>query len=257
MKKAFAVRFSVLCVAALCLAGFGVGVPAVMAAAGSGPGAGDATGAGVTSATGAGVTSATGAGAGVPADWPAAKASAMQAENQMRAAATGRPVVAPAGTEVSGTGVSGEGASGTGAAGSGPEPQSAAVSAAESAPRAAYTAGILPLTSGGPFNSSQFLGTNLWNGPVRGHWEVVQAGGVPLDKALGAASPTQAGVFVSTQSADPSAATAPVVRGVLAPSAAPAGTFTVKSVTGDILTLTVSGSSTLYHFDVVARRFVG
>jgi hypothetical protein len=204
MKLVIAAGFS-----ALCLAGAGAGVPRVMAAVRP-----------------------------APAGWPAAKAAAMANENNLRAAAAGRPVVAPGGT------------SSTGQGGAGTQPQAAAM-----APRAAYTAGVLPLTAGGPFSSWQFVGTNLWNGPVNGQWEVVQAGGAPTNRSLGAASPTKAGLFVYTESSNPAAASGQRVTGVLVPSPDPAGTFTVTKATGSTLTLTLSGSGTRYTFNVETRKF--
>ncbi|HEV3380082.1 MAG TPA: hypothetical protein VG142_03800 [Trebonia sp.] len=203
--------------AALCLSGIGAAVPRVLAAERSAP---------VSTAASASAP----AGSGVPAGWPAGKAAAMTAENQLREASAGRPVVAPDGA--------------------GTERQAAAV-----APQAAYTAGILPVTDGGPFDSSQFVGTNAWNGPVGGRWEVVQAGGAPADRALGAASPASAGLFVYTEPADPAATAGRRVSGILEPSPDPPGTFTVAKATGTTLTLALSGSRTLYYFDVLTRKF--
>ncbi|MGH3167449.1 MAG: hypothetical protein ACRDN0_16360, partial [Trebonia sp.] len=134
--------------------------------------------------------------------------------------------------------------------GAGTQPQAAAV-----APHAAYDAGILPLTDGGPFSSAQFVGTNVWNGPDGGRWEVVQAGGAPTDRALGAASPTRAGLFVYTEPADPAAASGRQVTGILAPSPDPSGTFTVTKAAGGTLTLALSGSSGPYYFNVATRKF--
>jgi hypothetical protein len=90
---------------------------------------------------------------------------------------------------------------------------------------------------------------------VGGQWEVVQAGGVPVNRADGAASPTRAGLFVYTESGDPTSTAAPAVAGVREPVAGPAGMFTVQSATGNLLTLTVSGSRKLYHFDLATLRF--
>ena len=116
----------------------------------------------------------------------------------------------------------------------------------------------MPLTAGGPFRPSQFLGTNLWNGPVHGQWEVVQAGGVPASQALDAASPSQeAGLFVYTRPPDPASATAPRVIGIRAPRPDPRGMFTVRNVSGAVLTLTLSGSAKPYYFNVVSLQFTG
>lgn len=211
-------------VTALFIAGIGVGIPRVMAADRPVP-----------------VPAPAPAGPGVPTGWPAAKAAAMAAENQSRQAAAGRPVVAPA--EIGSAGAGGKAIAGT-------ESQAAAM-----APRAAYTAGILPLTDGGPFGSARFVGTNLWNGPVGGRWEVVQAGGSPTDRALGGVSPTRAGLFVYTESPDPAVTAGRRVVGVLAPAADPRGSFTVAKARGNTLTLTLSGSRVPYYFNVATRVF--
>lgn len=211
--------------AAVCLAGLSAGVPAVMASVRSAPG--------VRSAPPV----------PVPSGWPAAKASGLQAENNLRQAAAGRPLVAPAVP-----------ASGRWQA-AGPSAGTAAGPAA-TATQAGLTPGILPLTAGGPFSSSQFIGTNLWNGPVHGQWEVVQAGGLPTHPALGAASPTSAGLFVYTQPADPDAKAAPTVLGIRRPSPAVAGTFTVRTFADGVLTLSLSGSRASFYFDVATRQFV-
>jgi hypothetical protein len=218
----------VTAISVACLAGLGAGVPAVLASvrALSLPGGSQP---GVVATTG----------------WPADKASRMESEDQLRQAAASRPLVAPSTPPAAAPGgLKRESAAGP-----------AGGAATADAP-AAMTAGILPLTSGGPFNASQFLGTNLWNGPVGGQWEVVQAGGVPVNRALGAASPTKAGLFVYTESADPSSTAAPAVVGVRTPAAGPPGMFTVRSAAGDVLTLTVSGSGKLYRFDLATRQFV-
>jgi hypothetical protein len=220
----------VAAVAVTCLAGLGAGVPAVLASvrAMSLPGGSQPS---VVATAG----------------WPAAKASSMESEDQLREAAVGRPMVAPPTT--------GPGELDPEAAPDAPA-ASGAPAATAPVPPVAMTPGILPLTSGGPFNTSQFLGTNLWNGPVGGKWEVVQAGGVPVDPADSAASPTRAGLFVYTESADPSSAAAPAVVGIREPAAGPKGMFTVLSTSGDMLTLTVSGSVQRYHFDLATLRFM-
>jgi hypothetical protein len=163
----------------------------------------------------------------------------MAAENRLRSAAAGNAVVAPVV------------AAGGGATAGGAQQQSAAV-----APGAVYTAGILPLTSGGPFDSAQFVGTNVWNGPsAGGGWEVIQAGGVPVNGALGSASPAKAGLFVYTEPADPAATSGRQVTGVVAPSPDPAGMFTVTRVSDGTLTLALSGSAAPYYFDVATGTF--
>jgi hypothetical protein len=161
----------------------------------------------------------------VPDDWPAAKAAHMRAEDQLRRAAEGRPVRAVG-------------------------------QAPASAGRAALTQGIMPLADGGPFRPWQFQGTNLWNGRVGARWEVVQAGGVPSDGPNAVWGPaTSAGLFVYTRSPDPASPAAPKVIGIRVPSPAPRGMFTVRSVSGRRLTLSLPGSRAPYYFDVVTLRF--
>lgn len=179
-----------------------------------------------------------------PRDWPAAKADHMRAEDQLRQAAASRPLMPPPALP----------AAPSAASAGGIQQQSAGTAA--SAGQAGLTQGIMPLGNGGPFQPSQFLGTNLWNGRVGARWEVVQAGGIPADPALGAASPAaSAGLFVYTRSPDPASAAAPSVIGTRAPSPDPGGMFTVSAVRGTVLTLTLSGSRHPYYFNVVTLRF--
>jgi hypothetical protein len=173
-----------------------------------------------------------------PPGWPAAKTAHMRAENQPREQAGSRPLAPPPAMAPALTPQD-----------AGPDSSSTAGS------QSALTQGVLPLTAGGPFTPSQFLGTNLWNGPVGGDWEVVQAGGVPADRALGAASPTVAGLFVYTRSPDPASSAAPKVTGVRVPGPRPSGEFTVRKATGGVLTLTLSGSGQKYFFNVATLRF--
>ena len=74
---------------------------------------------------------------------------------------------------------------------------------------AGQTAGILGLHVGGPFSPAQFVGTNLWNGAVRGKWLVVQAGGVPTSPPAGPVigRNVKAGVFVYWRAPQPTSST--------------------------------------------------
>jgi hypothetical protein len=127
---------------------------------------------------------------------------------------------------------------------------------------AGLTAGILGLHDGGPFSASEFIGTNLWNGPVHGRWLVVQAGGVPaLAPALmppgpAGASRTRAGVFVYWRGLRPDASTASRVVGVIRPPGHPTGELVVRNVRGRVLELSRAGTSRVYRFDVATLRFV-
>lgn len=211
-----------IAVAAILLAGAGIGVglsvPAVMAGTRSAPGL------------------------GVPRGWPAAKAERMGAENRLRRAAASRPLrpppALPAGPR-------------SRRDGRGPRPQEAGGTIMAPGSQAALTPGIVPLKAGGPFAPSEFSGTNLWNGPVGGRWEVIQAGGIPS----GSAGPDRAGVFVYSRSQDPASGAAPRVTGVRAPSSGPDGRFTVRRASGDVLTLSVPGPGRAYRFNVVTLRF--
>lgn len=230
-KRSVITGLAITGLAVTCLAGAGVvaavGVPAVMAGIHTAPGP-----------------------VAIPQDWPAGKAAGLRAEDQLREAAAGHPMVAPGSLEFGGLQRQAAERSAGGRSAGGRSAGTARDA------QAGFTEGVIPLTHGGPFQPAQFLGTNLWNGPVGGRWEVVQAGGVPRDRALGAASPTRAAVFVYTRSANPASLAAPDVRGVIAPAAGPAGKFTITKVTGNILTLTADGSGKgTYHFDKISLRF--
>lgn len=212
--------------AVLGLAAIGSGIPAVMAGVRSAPNS------------------------PAPQGWPAAKAARMRAEDQLRQAAASRPLLPPPALPTAAPPSSRSG---------GIQQQSAGNAdggTAAAAGQASLTQGIVPLADGGPFRPSQFLGTNLWNGRVGAQWEVVQAGGAPVDQALGAASPAaSAGLFVYTRSPDPASAAAPRVIGIRTPSPDPRGMFTVRAVSGNVLTLSLSGSRQPYYFNVVTLRF--
>lgn len=183
-------------------------------------------------ASSAGIRSAPGL--SVPRDWPAAKADRMRAEDRLRQAAAGRPLLPPP-------------ALSAGQPARGPRFQSAGGTVTAPASQAELSSGIVPLQAGGPFDQSEFSGTNLWNGPVGGRWEVVQAGGTPAGRA---------GVFVYTRSQDPASGEAPRVTGILVPSPGPAGRFSVRRASGDVLALSAPGSRRMYHFNVVSLRFI-
>jgi hypothetical protein len=189
----------------------------------------------------------------VPPGWPAQKASGYEAENQPREQAAGRPLVAPGGEGPAGQ------HSGAQRRTDGPsaiEQQSAAQQSAGQ-----LTAGIVPLTAGGPFSQAQFTGTNLWNGPVGGQWEVVQAGSTAAGRA---------GLYVYTRSPDPASSSGPKVVGVITPAGDPAGTFTIEKASAGVLTLALSASGPddsdasgngpaqrQYTFDVTTLKFGG
>ena len=128
---------------------------------------------------------------------------------------------------------------------------------AQSSTAARLTAGILGLHDGGPFTPSQFSGTNLWNGPVRGRWLVVQAGGVPVSgpTAGGPIARATAGVFVYWRPLAPDSSAPAQVVGVIRAPGHPAGELVAERERGDELTLSLSGSGRLYRFDLTRLRF--
>ena len=190
----------------------------------------------------------------VPPGWPAAKSGRMRAEDQLRQAAAGRPLLPPPALpplEVA----SPPREPAAQSAGRVPQRETAGGAVTDPGAQAALMPGIVPLTAGGPFSPSRFLGTNLWNGPVGGRWEVVQAGGVPAAGRPADASAARAGLFVYTRSPDPASAAAPEITGVRAPSPDPAGMFTIRRARDGVLTLSLPGSRAPYRFTVATLRF--
>ena len=122
---------------------------------------------------------------------------------------------------------------------------------------AGLTAGILGLHNGGPFTPSQFLGTNLWNGPARGRWLVVQAGGAPVSSptAGGRLLRARAGVFVYWRPLAPASSAPARVVGVIRAPGHPAGELVAKRARGGVLTLSLSRSGRVYRFDLTRLRF--
>lgn len=173
----------------------------------------------------------------LPQGWPAGKTEHMQAEERLRQAAASRPLVPPPVLAAGRPARDGSRA---------PLRQAAGGTVRVSEAQAGLTSGIVPLEAGGPFSPSEFSGTNLWNGPVAGRWEVIQAGGTPSGRA---------GVFVYSRSQDPASGQAPRVTGIRAPSSGPDGRFTIRRESGDTLTLAVPGSDRVYLFNVVSLRF--
>lgn len=187
-------------------------------------GAGDATGSRVPS----GLRSPSIAPLPVPAGFPPAKAARFRAMDRLRQRAAATPATAPSQGSVA----------------------------------AGLTSGILGLHDGGPFSPSQFVGTNLWNGRVRGRWLVVQAGGVPvgapgaLPPGPASASRTQAGVFVYWRGVAPSSAAPSRVVGVIRAPDRPVGQLVVDSVRGGVLRLSLAGTGRVYRFSVATLRFL-
>jgi hypothetical protein len=107
----------------------------------------------------------------------------------------------------------------------------------------------------GPFASGQFFGTNSWasNPDASGLDTVVVAGSQPGSTSDPFNSTRSAAVFVYTDSESSPGPSTPV--GIFAPSPDPAGQFTVTADNGTVLTLSLSGNSTSYYFDVATRSF--
>jgi hypothetical protein len=125
--------------------------------------------------------------------------------------------------------------------------------------QAGLIAGILGLHDGGPFSSAQFVGTNLWNGPVGGHWLVVQAGGVPVSAP--AAMPARpadlrAAVFVYSRSLRPDSSGPERVVGVVRAPGDPSGELRAVRFGAGVVRLSLSGSARVYRFSVRSLRFV-
>lgn len=198
--------------------------------------AGTGTAAGL-SMPGAGAGTRSAPAAVVPRGWPAAKAERMRAQERMRRAAASRPLLPPPAVPAGRPARKGRPV---------PLPQAGGGTITASGSQAGLTAGIVSLKAGGPFAPSEFSGTNLWNGPVGGRWEVIQAGGTPSGRA---------GVFVYSRSTDPASGEAPRIAGIRVPSSGPHGRFTVRRASGDLLTLSVPGSSRAYRFNAVSLRF--
>jgi hypothetical protein len=127
---------------------------------------------------------------------------------------------------------------------------------------AGLTAGILGLHDGGPFNATQFVGTNLWNGPLHRRWLVVQAGGVAaladgsMPPGPAGASRARAAVFVYWRGIRPDASTASRVVGVIRAPGHPAGELIIRSARGGVLEIALTGTSRVYRFDLARLRFV-
>lgn len=103
----------------------------------------------------------------------------------------------------------------------------------------------------------EFSITNAWAGPGLGAWESVDAGSIPIAAGEGLtdhAHDTPA-VFVFTEPTDPDSALPRNVVGIFKPNRDLRGQFTITAVRGTTITLSLSGSSAVYHFDASSLTF--
>jgi hypothetical protein len=103
----------------------------------------------------------------------------------------------------------------------------------------------------------QFSIINAWTGPGLGAWEAVDAGSIPLATGEGLTDHAhdRAAIFVYTGSTDPSSALPRTILGIFKPSQDLHGQFTITSIRGTTITRSLSGSSTVYHFDTSTLRY--
>jgi hypothetical protein len=103
----------------------------------------------------------------------------------------------------------------------------------------------------------EFSITNAWAGPGLGAWEAVDAGSIPMATGEGLTDHARdkAAIFVFTGSTDPNSALPRTILGIFKPSQDLHGQFTITSIHGTTITLSLSGSSTVYHFDTSTLRF--
>jgi len=158
----------------------------------------------------------------IPAGYPTAKASVLAAEDSARLRNSGKPMVPASFPPIQGTLV-----------------------------RGIYVPGQDPQLR------DEFSITNAWAGPGLGAWEAVDAGSIPLATGEGLTDHArdEAAIFVFTGSTDPNSAVPPTILGIFKPSQELRGQFTITSINGTTITLALSASSTVYHFDTSTLRF--
>jgi hypothetical protein len=103
----------------------------------------------------------------------------------------------------------------------------------------------------------EFAITNAWAGPGLGAWEAADAGSIRAATGEGLTDhgKDQAAVLVFSASTDPNSSTPQVVRGTFVPTQHPLGQFTIVSEDNNVLTLSVSSGSAIYHFDLAKLSF--
>lgn len=158
----------------------------------------------------------------IPSGYPAAKASVLAAEDSARLKNSGKPIVPASFPPIRGTLV-----------------------------RGIYVPGQDPELR------DEFSITNAWAGPGLGAWEAVDAGSIPLATGEGLTDHAHdtAAIFVSTGPTDPNSAVPRTIVGIFKPGQDLRGQFTITSVHGTTITLSLSGSSTVYYFDTSTVRY--
>jgi hypothetical protein len=158
----------------------------------------------------------------IPSGYPAAKASVLAAEDRARLRYSGKPMVSASFPPIQGTLV-----------------------------RGIYVPGQDPQLR------DEFSITNAWAGPGLSAWEAVDAGSIPLATGEGLTDHArdEAAIFVFTAPTDPNSALPRTIVGIFKPSQDLHGQFTITSIDGTTITLSLSGSSTVYHFDTSTLRF--
>jgi hypothetical protein len=158
----------------------------------------------------------------IPSGYPPAKASLLAAEDQARLKNAGKPIVPASFPPIHGTLV-----------------------------RGIYDPGQDPQLR------DEFSITNAWAGPGLGAWEGVDAGSIP--RATGEGLTDHAGdtpaIFVFTEPTDPDSPLPRAIVGTFKPNPDLRGQFTITVVNGTTITLSLSGSPTIYQFDDSSLTF--
>jgi hypothetical protein len=158
----------------------------------------------------------------IPSGYPPAKASVLAGEDRARLKNAGKPIVPASFPPIQGTLV-----------------------------RGIYVPGQDPQLR------DEFSITNAWAGSGLGAWEAVDAGSIPLATGEGLTDHArdEPAIFVFTEPTDPNSAVPRTIVGVFKPSQDLHGQFTIVSIDGTTITLSLSGSSNIYHFDTSTLRF--
>jgi hypothetical protein len=158
----------------------------------------------------------------IPSGYPPAKASVLAAEDRARLKNSGKPIVPASFPPIHGTLVQG-----------------------------IYDPGQDPQLR------DEFSITNAWAGPGLGAWEAVDAGSIPIATGEGLTDHADdaPAVLVFTASTDPDSALPQTIVGTFKPNQALRGQFTITAVNGTTITLSLSGSQKIYHFDTSSLTF--